>query len=155
MEAEMRRIAVGGAALLMLLVAGLAGAVGASAAEYEVEGLPEVGHCIKVARGTGEYAEGHCVHAVSKGGYYDWHPALESEKLKFAGSGGPTKLTVVGFPTRSLSCTATNITGTWTGRHTSQMHLELQGCTNSESKQCQTSTNKSEVVLEAPARLGF
>lgn len=151
----MRRIGVGGAVALLLLVAGLVSAAGASAAEYEVEGLPEVGHCVKVARGAGEYEEGQCVHAVSKGGFYDWHPVLESQKLKFSGSGGATKLTVAGQPLRSLSCITTNLTGTWTGRHTAEIHLELQGCLNSEHKQCQTSTNKSEVFGEFPAHLGF
>src|SRR5947209_5837017 len=43
MEAEMRRIGVGGAVLLMLLVAGLASVAGASAAEYEPDALPELG----------------------------------------------------------------------------------------------------------------
>ena len=152
----MRRIGVGGAALLMLLLAGLGGAAGASAAEYEPEALPEVGHCVKVARGAGEYREGLCVHSVEKGGYYNWHPALESEKLKFSGSGGTTHLTVVGQPTHSVSCIGTNISGTWTGRHTAKVFFELQGCTNSEGKQCQTGTAKSEINGEAPvARLGF
>ncbi len=152
----MKRFCVLAGAALLLLATGLTFTAGASAAEYEVEGLPEVGHCVKVPLGTGEYQGGNCLHIVHAGARYDWKPALESEKLAFSGSGGTTTLTVNGYPTHSVTCIDTNIFGHWTGRHTAKVQFELQGCTNSEGKQCQSEATKSEILTnEMPAVLGF
>jgi hypothetical protein len=141
---------------LLLLVIGLACAAGASAAEYEVEGLPEAGRCVKVKRGMGEYLGGKCVQVKGvHGGEFDWIPAKEEEHLKFSGAGGTTLLTVSNNPLRSVSCIDTNIHGEWTGRHTALVHFELQGCTNGENVQCQTGAAKSEINGEFPARLGL
>jgi hypothetical protein len=153
----MRRTGVLGAVSLLLLVVGLACAAGASAAEYEMEGLPEAGHCVKVKRGMGEYLGGKCIqHKGTNGGEFNWLPAKESEHLKFSGTGGQTLLTVSNNPVRSVSCIQTNLHGEWTGRHTAVVHFELQACTNGEGVQCQTGVvNKSEITGEAQATLGI
>ena len=153
----MRRTGILGALSLLLLVACLACVTAASAAEYEVEGLPEAGHCVKVKRGTGEYLGGKCVQVKGvNGGEFDWMPAKESEHLKFSGSGGTTLLTVSNNPVRSASCPFVNITGEWTGRHTAVVKFQLQGCMNGEGAQCQTSSlTKSEISGEAQATLGI
>jgi hypothetical protein len=138
-----------------MLAIGAMGATSASAANYNVHSLPEVGRCVKVAAGKGVYKGPRCITRETKGlGAYEWIPANESEKLTFTGSGLESILTAVGHPT--IKCTSAKITGTYKGPKTATVQIEFLGCTNSLGAQCQSGTNKSEIkTLSLEAEIGF
>jgi hypothetical protein len=144
--------------VVLALAIGAIGMSNASAAEYEVKGMPEVGRCVKVATGTGVYKGANCLaveHSSKKLGKYNWIGATLSEKLTFSGSGGESVLTTEGHST--IKCIAANLTGEYTGGKTATVSIEFQGCTNAKNEQCQSNPqNKSEIkTLPLEAELGF
>jgi alpha-tubulin suppressor-like RCC1 family protein len=112
--------------------------------------LPEVGHCVKVAVGTGKYSGAACLTLATKptAKKYEWVPVSVTEKQAFAGSGLETILTTAGHST--TKCLAANLSGEWTGPKTASVNVEFQACYNAQGQQCQTVTNpqnKSEIKL--------
>jgi len=144
-------------AVLVLVIAAI-GASSASALEYELKGMPEVGRCVKVATGAGVYKGAQCLaveHSSKKLGKYNWIPASQTEKLTFGGSGLESVLKTEGHPT--IKCIAANLTGEYTGPKKASVTIEFQGCINSNGQQCQSNPqNKSEIkTTPLEAELGF
>jgi hypothetical protein len=138
MEADMKVFRLGHCCLLALLVLGLAVCSSASAAApYEVRSLPEVGRCVKVALGTGEYKGGQCITREKVGGErgkYNWVQANVTEDVTFEGGGTNVKLATAGHPT--IICVVANVKGTLTGPKTATAEIELQGCSNPVGETC-------------------
>jgi hypothetical protein len=159
MEADMKVFRLGHCCLLTLAVLGslLLASASASAAEYEVRALPEVGRCVKVALGTGEYKGSQCItREVPKGerGKYNWVQANVSEDLTFADAGIEVKLATAGHPT--INCVVANVTGTFTGPKTATAEIELQGCKNTLEESCHSIGAENQIKsLPLEAELGF
>jgi hypothetical protein len=142
--------------LLALLVTGALASSNASAAEYNVHALPEVGRCLKVAVGMGTYAGAACVTVAAEGfGKYEWTPVSEAEKQTFSGAGELTTLASLGHP--AIKCSSVKLTGEYKGPKTATVAITLLGCTDSLGHQCQSSpTAKGEIAtLSLEAELGF
>lgn len=157
MEADMKVFRLGHRCLLAMLVLGAIAATSASAAEYEVRALPEVGRCVKVPLGTGEYKGGQCMtREVPKGerGKYNWVQANASENLTFEGAGIEVKLATTGHST--IECVVANVSGTFTGPKTATAKIEMQGCKNKAEEQCHSAGAENQIVsLPLEAELGF
>jgi hypothetical protein len=155
MEADMKLIRVGQICLLVALAVGAIAATSASAVEYGVKGLPEVGRCVKTAVGVGIYGGPACLTVAKPGrGKYEWTPVSATEKQTFLGSGGETILTAEGHPT--IKCIAANFSGEYTGPKGVTVQIELQACVNSLGQQCQTTApNKSEIKAVVEGEIGF
>jgi hypothetical protein len=142
----------------LCLISALAAACVAVPVAQGARPLPEVGHCLKVAAGTGVYKAANCVAVAPAGtGKYEWTPVSPTEKPAFSGSGLETTLTTVGHST--IKCLAANMSGEWTGSKTASATIEFQACNDASGAQCQSSTNpqnKSEIkTFPMEAELGF
>jgi len=117
--------------------------------------LPEVGRCVKVAKGTGAYKGSSCVtHATGAGGSYEFMPVTATEKQAFAGSGSSPIIATAGHTT--ITCVTGNMSGEWTGPKTATVQLELQACTNSNNQGCQTTPlQPTEIRGVVEAEIGF
>jgi hypothetical protein len=153
----MRVIRTGRICLLAMLAIGAFAVMStnASASLYEVEGLPEVGKCTKVGIGKGKYKGGQCITvAPPERGAYAWTPVAAIDKRTF--SGGGTETTIASAGHGAIKCINSNILGEYTGRRTATVTMSLQGCTNSENKQCQSGNTKSLIeTLPLEAEYGF
>jgi hypothetical protein len=141
------------------MAAGALGAIGAgsaSAAEYEVRGLPEWGRCVQVAAGTGVYPTGACITAGSPGtGNFEWTQLTAEDKRTYSGSALESILTTVAHTT--IHCSSASLSGEYTGPKNATLHIEFHGCTNSLAAQCQSEpTSKGEIKsLPLEGELGF
>jgi len=157
MEADMKVFRLGGSCLLTLLILGVALCGSASAAEYEVRALPEVGRCVKVALGTGEYKGSQCItREVAKGerGKYNWVQASVAENVTFEDAGIDVKLASAGHST--ITCVVANVKGTLTGPKTATAEIELQGCANQVGETCHSASAENQIKsLPLEAELGF
>jgi hypothetical protein len=153
----MKGIRLGRRCLLAFMILGAIAATTASAAEYEVRALPELGHCVKVAAGTGEYKAANCVTREVAGGTkgrYNWTQVNASDGLKFEGAGTEVKLATAGHST--IECVVTNFTGTFTGPKTATAKMEFQGCKNTLEEQCHSAGAENQIVSPPQeAELGF
>jgi hypothetical protein len=157
MEADMKVFRSGQLCLLAMVVLGLSVCASASASEYEVRSLPELGRCVKVATGTGEFKGGQCITpevAGGKRGNHNWVQANVTEKLTFTSAGVEPKLATAGHPT--VTCAVMNVSGTFTGPKTATSEIELQGCENSVGELCHGIGAENQ-IKSAPleAELGF
>jgi hypothetical protein len=154
---NMKGIRLGRRCLLALMVLGAIAATTASAAEYEVRALPELGRCVKVPIGTGEYKGALCItHEVAKGerGKYNWVQANATENLTFEGAGIEVKLATSGRST--IECVVANVKGTITGPKTATAEIELQGCKNTNEELCHGVGAENQIKsLPLEAELGF
>jgi hypothetical protein len=98
----MRRMGRMGLCLVAVCAISATAAATASAAEYELAGLPELGRCVKVASGTGTYLGGKCLTVATPGkGKFEWMPGpganakftFITEQIVLQGTGAP-KLTI-------------------------------------------------------------
>jgi hypothetical protein len=157
MEADMKVFRLGHFCLLALVVLGLAVCASASATEYAPRALPEAGHCVKVAMGTGEYRGKLCIVRELVGGTrgsYNWVPASATEKLEFEGGGIEVVLATQGHS--PISCAVANVTGTYTGPKTATATIELQGCKNGQEELCFSPSASNQIKsLPLEAELGF
>jgi hypothetical protein len=140
------------AAVLGAIVVSAAFAVSAQAAE-----LPELGRCVAVTRGTGEYSNGRCLQAVAGTGSHDWLSGPGAEK-KFEGSTSePVLLETVGR--RQVHCNgAATYSGEYTGPKTATVNVKLTECADSiTGLPCQTLPIMSGTIEAAglEAELGF
>jgi hypothetical protein len=157
MEADMKVFRLGRFCLLALVVGGLAVCSSASASVYEVRSLPEVGRCVKVATGTGEFKGGLCITPEKAGGLrgkYNWVQANATENLTFEGGGINVKLATAGHPT--IICVVANVKGTLTGPKTASAEIELQGCSNPLGETCHSAGAENQIKsLPLETELGF
>jgi len=125
----MKRIKMGGA-LVVALVVSIAAATSASAT------LPELGRCVAVEKGTGEYFGAACVKPASGKGNHNWLPGPGPNK-KFVGSAGPVTLETVGG--YGIVCSSGELTGEYTGPKTESVTLALVGCLEKVTeRKCET-----------------
>jgi hypothetical protein len=137
------------------LAASLAIAIGgAGVANAEV---PEFGRCVKVTLGTGKYTSATCLtkSTAPSNARYEWTPVSGTEKLTFAGTGAEPTIITAGHPT--ISCPSANLSGEYTGPKTASVTIELQGCLDQNTKQCQTpAATKSQIkTFPMEAELGY
>jgi hypothetical protein len=151
----MKGIRLGRRCLLAFMILGAIAAATASAAEYEVRALPEVGHCVQVAVGTGEYKGGNCItHETGTKGKWNWVPASATENLTFEGAGTEVILATAGHST--IECVVTNVTGTFSGPKTATAKMEFQGCKNTLEEQCHSASAENQIVSPPlEAEVGF
>jgi hypothetical protein len=138
-------------AVLGALVVSAAFAVSAQAE------LPELGRCVAVPPGTGEYSSGHCINAVAGTGNHDWMPGPGAEK-KFEGSSSEAViLETVGR--RQVRCSKPpTYSGEYTGPKTATVNIKLTECADSiTGLPCQTLPIMSGTIEATglEAELGF
>src|SRR6476660_4298251 len=127
MEADMKVIRVGRFCLLAVLAVSAFAVSTASAAEYEVKGLPEVGRCKKVAFGKGTYRGGACIAVAPPGrGSWEWTQVNATDKATFSGSGGEkTSATVGNGAIKSIN---DNFTGEHAEGKPARVAVKSEGC---------------------------
>jgi hypothetical protein len=138
-----RRTGKMGLCLVAVFAIAAMAASSASAAEYEVAGLPEFGRCVKSEPAkTGEYVGSSCV-AVAAGhkGGYNWLPG-PGEKSKFTSFAGLVKLETVGGVV--IACSNGTLSGTYKDPKTLTATLAVLGCVEEATgKLCQTNPAKN------------
>jgi hypothetical protein len=145
----MRRIGMMAACFAAILAASAAVVASASAA------FPELGRCVEVAPGTGQYKGKGCLTKAPGKGNHEWLPG-PGAKPKFDGSGGEAKLE---GPNLKILCSPNTYQGEYTGPNTLSVTVNFIGCTNIATNQtCQTNPVKpSEIETQGPleGELGF
>jgi len=127
----MRSIRTVGACAVALAMSGI-GAVSASAEEYPLTGLPEIGRCVKAPTPkTGKFNYKNCLGVNKKEGgnhgEYNWFPG-PGEKGTFKANISWELVTVAGSKVR---CTGGNIVGEFlNGKEVKVTSITLGGCTN-------------------------
>ncbi len=151
----MRRIRTVGLCLVALALIGSSAAATASAAEYELTGLPELGKCVPAATPkTGQYTGSHCVRPAAGKGGYNWVPG-PGAKPKFEGTISTTKLETVGKKF-VVECSFGVATGEYTGTKTANVKLALVGCLDEQTLQkCQNGPQEAEIETTIPAEIGY
>jgi hypothetical protein len=126
----MRVIKTVGACALALALSCIGGVVVASAEEYPLTGLPELGRCVKLAEKTGHFNRSNCVGVNKKGnkGEYEWEPGPAENGTFKMRLGSPVFETVGGG---KISCTAAFLVGEYlNGKELKVTNTVLQGCLN-------------------------
>jgi hypothetical protein len=143
--------------LVVLLAMSAVAASTASAAEYELEGLPEFGHCVPSAPHKGEYKGKQCLTTDAGKGSFNWVPG-PGPKPKFEGLISVTKLETVGKKF-TIKCSFGVARGEYKSPKKATVALELVGCIRpeTETKQgCQTNPGKTtEIEASFEGELGF
>jgi hypothetical protein len=112
----------------LVLVLSAIGAGVASAEEYPLTGLPELGRCVKVQAGTGHFNRNNCIGVDKDGndGEFNWLPG-PSEHGTFK-----MRLNTVVFETvgaQKVNCTVAFLTGEYlNGKEVKVSKTVLQGC---------------------------
>lgn len=128
-ERNMRAIGMTGAVVVALALSGI-GATAASAEEYPLTGLPELGRCVKVTLGTGHFNRSNCIGVDKDGndGGFEWKPGPGEKgtfKIRLV---SPTVETVGGG---KFMCTVGFFTGEFTnGKDLKVSETLLEGCQN-------------------------
>jgi hypothetical protein len=141
------------ACLAAALALTAAGAGVASAEEYPLTGLPELGRCVKVALGTGHFNRGNCVGTDKDGndGEFEWKPG--------PGEHGTFKirLSSVNFETvghTKINCTLGFLTGEYTnGKDVKISKVTLQGCVDVNTNAACSSSPIEKGVIESSQQL--
>jgi hypothetical protein len=103
---------------------GMSGA--ASATEYPLTGLPEVGRCVNVGSG-GLYKFGNCVKTdPAQNGKWEWEPGPGAKGKFEASLISEAKLETVGHKT--ISCGPSDIIGQWQDGKKASVNLAFHGC---------------------------
>ncbi len=143
-----------GLCLAAVLMTGAIAASAASAAEYEMEGIPEFGRCQPAATPkTGEYKGSHCLAPAFGKGSYNWSPG-PGPKNKFEGTISTTTLETVG-KTFVVSCSFGVARGAYTSPKTASVTLELVGCVTPTLQKCQNGPEEAEIETTIEGELGF
>src|SRR5882762_734166 len=152
----MKRIGVAGFGALL---ASLALASSAVAAEYPVTALPQLGRCALVGKLKGDWVGNKCQVLNPGKGSYEWTEG--AEKKKFEGASVETvTLEPSTNPAHKIQCAAaTAYNGEYTGAKTATVNLNVVGCTLPATKQkCQTSPlpqKEGEIEITGGSELGF
>jgi hypothetical protein len=126
----MKRLKIMGVCITAVCAVGLITGGAASAATYELTGLPELGRCVKLSTKTGLYKYKNCV-ALSEGskGSFEWEPG-PGEKPGFVAEAGEVKLeTVAGV---RVSCASGELNGSWQDGKTASVTVAFRGCASKE-----------------------
>jgi len=104
----------------------------ASAAEYPLTGLPELGRCKNVGSGGGYTSNGCIKVAATHNGRFEWFPG-PGEKPKFEASAiQEANLETVGK--QKVHCGPSEIIGTWLDGKKASVELFFHGCTEVANK---------------------
>jgi hypothetical protein len=129
-------------------------AAGASAS------VPELGRCVLVAKGTGEYIGKNCQHASpAHKGEYNWLPGAANNK--FEGFSLETvTLEASTNKAHTIKCAAANAyNGEYTGPKTETLTVDFVGCNLPSTKQkCQSNPapqKEGEIETTLTGELGF
>jgi hypothetical protein len=87
-------------------------------------GPPEIGRCVKVAKGTGEFKDAGCEKGFFKGGNYNWIPG-PGPKHKFTSTEG---LSTFEFNGKKITCKSDTDSGEYTGPKTDSETIVFNGC---------------------------
>jgi hypothetical protein len=151
----MKRIGVAAFGAVGVLLASLALASSAVAAEYPVTALPQLGRCVLVGKNKGEWAGKNCTQLTPGKGSYKWIEG--AAKKEFEGiSEGLVPLETVGGKAsgHKIGCSAATVLGEYTGAKTESVTLTLIGCTLEATKQsCQTNPTPGMGAGELEAKL--
>jgi hypothetical protein len=142
--------------LVILLAVGALSASTASAAEYEMEGLPEFGRCVPATTAhTGEYKGNKCLTPMPGTGNYNWEPG-PGPKPKFEGLASNVTFETVGKKFK-VQCGFADIRGEYKTPKTASVKLEMVGCVRPDTLQkCQTNPGKEgEIEATFEGELGF
>jgi len=160
----MKRVGFVGSGLLGALAASMLVAAGATAAE-PITALPQLGRCVAVPTGTGEWEGAHCQTFATNGkGDHNWlqgpgpHPGFTAE-MEGLLEGAQIKLETKDSK-HLLECQAATITGEFTGVKSKKESVHLIGCTLAATAQrCHSGQNpleETEINFSAEeASLGF
>ncbi|HWG08645.1 MAG TPA: hypothetical protein VN672_06520 [Solirubrobacteraceae bacterium] len=143
--------------LVVMLAVGAVFASTASASEYELQGIPEFGHCIPAKTPhTGEYTGKKCLALAGGKGNWDWEPGPEGPKKNFEGQLSLFKLETVGKKFE-VQCAFGVAKGEYKSGKTLSVTFELIGCLRQETHQkCQlTPLKEGEMELQFEGELGF
>jgi hypothetical protein len=155
----MKRIGIAGFGAVGVLLASLALATSAVAAEYSITALPQLGRCVLVGKLKGEWAGKNCQqHTPPKKGSYEWVEGAEKKKFE-----GLTSETVVLEPSTTaahrIGCAAATYDGEYTGAKTETVTVDLIGCTLTATHQkCQSNPipqKEGEIEFSVGGELGF
>jgi len=87
---------------------------GASAVEYNIKGMPELGRCVRVKKLTGEFRDSKCVKPKpGKTGKYNWLPGPGPSKSKFTVITSPVSFQSTGGKAATIKCGSLKGEGTW------------------------------------------
>jgi hypothetical protein len=150
----MRGIGRTGLCLVAVLACSGMAAATATAAEYEIEGLPEFGRCVPVTKGTGQYKGAQCLAPAGGKGNYNWLPG-PGEKNKFEGTSSLTKLETVGQ--YAVTCSSGSYLGEYKTPKTVSLSIGLAGCLEKGTgRKCQsTPAKEAEIETTVEGELGF
>jgi hypothetical protein len=129
---HMRVIRTAGACALALAVTAVTGigVASASAEEYPLTGLPEIGRCVKATGKTGRFNHANCI-GLNKGpnkGEYNWLPGPDAKGTIKIRLSTPTFETVAG---NKIRCSNAFLTGEYlNGKEVKITSTVLQGCLN-------------------------
>jgi hypothetical protein len=144
-----------GPCVLAAIVLSGALAAGASAA------VPELGRCVLVAKGTGEFIGKNCQqHSTeTKKGEYNWLPGAEKNKFEGFSLEGVT-LEASSNKAHTIKCAAANAyNGEYTGPKTESVTIDIVGCNLPTTHQkCQSSPvpqKEGEIETTVTGELGF
>jgi len=159
----MRRFGVLGLNAVLALAVSAILASGASAAAYPITALPQLGRCVPVTAGTGEWFFVHCQDYVAPRGNHNWLEGAAKNKFnaEFEGNkeGGPVELKTAN-PAHLITCQAGIIEeGEYIGSKSEKETIVLVGCSLVATKQdCHTNpspTLETEIEISAEGSLGF
>jgi hypothetical protein len=148
-----------GAAALCALALCAIFASAAAAVEYNLKQIPEIGRCVQVTRGTGEFAGKSCVLTVAENkGSYDWRSGPVAGKNKFSGvTTEPLKLETVKH--RTVTCAEG---ASWGGEYSGPKNesagtITLKGCSDGASQSCQSNPIEKGIITgkELEGELAF
>jgi hypothetical protein len=153
----MMRIRILGPGFLAVLAACMLLAASASAGEYNLKMLPEIGRCVKVG-GGGEYKGARCIRSEPGVGKYNWLSGPGAKK-NFSGTlQEPIDLETHGAGASMLNCNSAEAEGEYTGpKNLKVTKLVFHGCTVG-GKTCQNeagSTMGEVSAKELDGELGF
>jgi hypothetical protein len=154
----MKRVGMASFAAVGVLLASLALATSAVAAEYPITALPQLGRCVLVGKLKGEWAGKNCQQHTPGKGSYEWIEGAEKKKFE-----GLTSETVVLEPSTTaahrIGCAAATYDGEYTGAKTETVTVDLIGCTLTATHQkCQSNPipqKEGEIEFSVGGELGF
>jgi hypothetical protein len=88
---------------------------------------PELGRCVKVAKGKGRYKDAGCEKGEVTAGNYEWQPGAGLHN-KFTSTEGPSEIQTAG--TLDLECASAVDTGEYTGPKTDTETITFSGCSS-------------------------
>jgi hypothetical protein len=142
----MKRLKIMGVCAIAVCSVGLITGGVASAATYQLTGLPELGRCVKLASKTGLYKYKNCVvQSEGSKGSFEWEPG-PGEKPGFVAGASEVKLETVGGV--RITCASGEISGSWNDGKTATVNAAFRGCASRE-KGCGADPSKPvEITTE-------